>query len=446
MLSDALASLVDQGLPHDDYEIVIVDDASPTSLSDVANAYGDRLRIAYHRAEQNAGHLASFARAFELASAPLVSFLSHDDVVAPGQLGRAAAMFEQPDTVLVASLALCQRYPGAIETRLHGMFLRGAAAPRFDRPYTWDATEWLALALISTPLALTGSVFRADAFRQCREWPAFPLWHDRLMLAEMGLHGRVVSLPWIGGHYRISDGQLSGQLWQDDNTEFRGTSDVILRLAMSARRPVIEFWIDHLCKAPEAERNIYLRLLNTALAPAQFAALRRACEKRLGKRLPLTRLERLRVPRAIADAGARPGSRAGRERSLMVRATPRSLRFRLSGLLKSVVFGVYGLPFSRFGLDPGLVPFLPPGEPITLVDVGAASGDFTADGRRPLRHPARVAGRTPAGALPRPDGALRRPAIRRPASRGVGRGGRCRSRHPELRRQFLDAAADSRRR
>jgi len=56
----------------------------------------------------------------------------------------------------------------------------------------------------------------------------------------------------------------------------------------------------------------------------------------------------------------------------------RSLRFRASGLLKALVFGFYKLPFSRFGLEPGLVPFLPPQSPITMVDVGAASGEFAA--------------------------------------------------------------------
>lgn len=59
-------------------------------------------------------------------------------------------------------------------------------------------------------------------------------------------------------------------------------------------------------------------------------------------------------------------------------AIQRSLRFRASGLLKSVVYGAYRLPFSRFGLEPGLVPFLPPGVPVTLIDIGAANGEFTA--------------------------------------------------------------------
>jgi FkbM family methyltransferase len=56
----------------------------------------------------------------------------------------------------------------------------------------------------------------------------------------------------------------------------------------------------------------------------------------------------------------------------------RSLRFRASGLVRSLVSRVYGIPFSRHGLEQGLVPFFPAGRPITLVDVGASAGDFTA--------------------------------------------------------------------
>lgn len=37
----------------------------------------------------------------------------------------------------------------------------------------------------------------------------------------------------------------------------------------------------------------------------------------------------------------------------------------------------YLIPSSKFGLEPGLVRFLPEGRPITLIDVGASTGSFT---------------------------------------------------------------------
>lgn len=63
---------------------------------------------------------------------------------------------------------------------------------------------------------------------------------------------------------------------------------------------------------------------------------------------------------------------------MSARLIERSLRFRASGLLKASVFRLYGMPFSRYGLEPGLVPFLPERRPITLIDVGASGGEFTA--------------------------------------------------------------------
>jgi FkbM family methyltransferase len=56
----------------------------------------------------------------------------------------------------------------------------------------------------------------------------------------------------------------------------------------------------------------------------------------------------------------------------------RTLRFRASGYVKQQVMRFYGLPFSRFGLESALVPFLPTGRPITLIDAGAAVGHFAA--------------------------------------------------------------------
>jgi len=55
-----------------------------------------------------------------------------------------------------------------------------------------------------------------------------------------------------------------------------------------------------------------------------------------------------------------------------------SWRFRMSGLLKEKVLGHYGIAYSRSGLEPGLVAFLRPAVPITLVDIGASSGSFAA--------------------------------------------------------------------
>jgi len=300
-LRQALASLCDQGLGRHEYVVSISDDASPAPLEAVVAAFADRLQVEYHRNATNLGHLANFAQSFAMAKTPYVSFLTHDDAIAPGQLSRALAAIEGPaGAVLVSSLVLCQRYPGAPDTRLHGTFLRGSQAS-FCEPYLWDRTEWMALALATTPLSIVGSVFHADTFNRCEHWKSFPLWHDRLMLAEMGVHGGVISLPWIGGYYRVGGSQLSGRLWKTDMKEFVEVSKLILRICARANVPVIEFWIDQICRATPDERIVYLQMLDRALTHEIYSEIKRASERRLHTRLHLGgRLDRLGIPRPVA--------------------------------------------------------------------------------------------------------------------------------------------------
>lgn len=50
----------------------------------------------------------------------------------------------------------------------------------------------------------------------------------------------------------------------------------------------------------------------------------------------------------------------------------------LSHLIRERVLQHYLVPYSRFGLDAGLVPHLPRNAPVTLIDVGSNRGDFAA--------------------------------------------------------------------
>ena len=173
-LRETLASLCDQGLHRDDYVVAVSDDGSPTPLADVVSAFNDRLQVVYDRTPSNIGHLKNWERASRLTDTPYVSFLAHDDIVFPGHFGRALSLMEsRSDAVLAASLVLCQRHPGALGSYMHGLFLRGGNAS-FTEPYEWDPTEWMALALVGTPLSVIGSIFRTDTFRQCAEWRRFP--------------------------------------------------------------------------------------------------------------------------------------------------------------------------------------------------------------------------------------------------------------------------------
>jgi glycosyltransferase involved in cell wall biosynthesis len=296
-LREALDSLCDQGLDRGQFVVAISDDASPTPLEPVVEEYTSRLSIAYRRQPANRGHLANWDAAWQLVDTPFVAFLAHDDVLTPGHLGRAlAAIDADPAAVLVASLALSQPFPGALKSHAYGILPRGAQQASYSTTYRWECDEWMAMGLVTTPSSIVGSVFRRDAFAKCRAWLDFPLWHDRLMLAEVGLYGRVLTVPWIAGVYRTGDWQLSGRIWQSDMTEFRRATAAVLGWCRERGIDVLKFWVEHICAAADDERVMYLQMVGSAFDDEQFNTLRRECEARLGGPIRIGRLERLGVP------------------------------------------------------------------------------------------------------------------------------------------------------
>jgi hypothetical protein len=74
--------------------------------------------------------------------------------------------------------------------------------------------------------------------RISRRWPS-----QEGSAAEMGLHGDVLSLPWIGGYRRIGEHQtfhLSGETYGREPDS--ATRD-ILDLCEKRNLPVLEFWV-----------------------------------------------------------------------------------------------------------------------------------------------------------------------------------------------------------
>ena len=303
-MRQALDSLCDQGLKRDEYVVAISDDCSPDNPEHLIKEYEERLSIIYHRNSKNIGHLRNFAQAVGLAQTPYLSFLPDDDLVAPGHLGRSLSALEKHQSaVLVSSLVIVQEHPGALISSIHGMFLKASSNTSYSEPYLWEHAEWLALSLLNTPLSWVGSVFKLEAFNHCQLWKSYPLWHDRLMLAEMALHGDIVSLPWIGGYYRINKFQLSSQLAPNHADEFNEVTTVILNMCSAHGVPIIEFWKEEVCNAAPAMRVHYLRRIKAVLPPDVFRSFRRSCESKLNMKLSLGgRLNHWGVPESLAEA------------------------------------------------------------------------------------------------------------------------------------------------
>lgn len=99
-LPDAVGSVLDQqGV---DVEVIIVDDASTDDSAEAAETLASDPRVTLVRHETNLGHIVTYNDGLSRVTGDLVVLLSADDLLAPGSLARAAALFEaRPEVGLV---------------------------------------------------------------------------------------------------------------------------------------------------------------------------------------------------------------------------------------------------------------------------------------------------------------------------------------------------------
>jgi glycosyltransferase involved in cell wall biosynthesis len=91
------------GQSHGDLRVLIIDDCSPDNTEEVARGLvaQDR-RVAYRRHETNRGHIATYNEGLEWSDGDYVLLLSADDLLTPGALERAVAVYgSAPNATLV---------------------------------------------------------------------------------------------------------------------------------------------------------------------------------------------------------------------------------------------------------------------------------------------------------------------------------------------------------
>ena len=129
-------------------------------------------------------------------------------------------------------------------------------------------------------------------------------------LGRDGLYGEVLSLPWVGGYYRVGRHQTNALLGSDFAHEIEAVTADILKISQQYEIPVFQFWIDQIVKSTPRERAYYLDLLKKALELSRYAEIKGNIELQLGEKLEGPgRLERWGIPsqsakrlRAIRDA------------------------------------------------------------------------------------------------------------------------------------------------
>jgi len=135
-LDEAIRSALAQ--TYTNHEIVVVDDGSTDNSLQIAESFGDQIRLI---AKENGGQASAFNAGFAASLGEIICLLDADDVFFPGKLERAVEVFQQNPEIgwCFENLRLFRdsqserfsrdRYfaPGKVDAResmLHGVFPR----------------------------------------------------------------------------------------------------------------------------------------------------------------------------------------------------------------------------------------------------------------------------------------------------------------------------------
>lgn len=185
-LEEAIESLCGQTLV--DFELIISDNASTDRTPEICRAFAlSDERVRYIENEHNLGAAPNFNKVFALSSAPFFKWAAHDDLLKPQFLEVCVnALQEDPEAVLA--------YPRAIQIDADGNFIREYQAQLEGAES--DSARLRFRDLISDhhncyPIF---GVARREVLARTRLIGSF-VGSDRVLLAELALHGPFVELP-----------------------------------------------------------------------------------------------------------------------------------------------------------------------------------------------------------------------------------------------------------
>ncbi|MFN2557378.1 MAG: glycosyltransferase family 2 protein [Nitriliruptorales bacterium] len=184
-LDRAIATILAQDLS--DFELIISDNGSTDASPDIARSYArEDPRVRFLRSEQNRGASWNFNRVVELASGPYFKWVAHDDEHAPTYLSRCVAALEaQPGAVLSHTQTVTIDAAG----RSHGIIDESFAVAA-EKPHE----RWRQLLRYRGGCYHVFGVVPTDVMRQTGLLGAF-VSSDRVLLAELALHGQFVEVP-----------------------------------------------------------------------------------------------------------------------------------------------------------------------------------------------------------------------------------------------------------
>jgi glycosyltransferase involved in cell wall biosynthesis len=172
---------------YGDFELVIVDNASTDGTEEICRAYAGRdRRVRYWRNARNLGAMGNFRRAFELSRTELFKWAAHDDEHEPEFIERCVKAL---DADLGLVLAHTQTRDIDATGATLGILSLGPETNSRD-----PAERFRFLVRRDYPCVLAFGVARAAVLRRTRLLQDYADC-DRVLLAEIGLAGRIIEIP-----------------------------------------------------------------------------------------------------------------------------------------------------------------------------------------------------------------------------------------------------------
>jgi glycosyltransferase involved in cell wall biosynthesis len=184
-LARAIGSLLAQ--TYRDFELIICDNASTDATESICRAFAGRdPRIRYFRNEKNVGAMGNFRRAFDLSRGELFKWSAHDDEHEPEFVERCVAVLDADPRVVLA-------YTCSREIDETGTTLR-VRSTGVDASHDAASRRFRELVRRDYPCVAAFGVARSGVLRRTRLFQNYADC-DRVLLAEIGLQGRIVELP-----------------------------------------------------------------------------------------------------------------------------------------------------------------------------------------------------------------------------------------------------------
>jgi glycosyltransferase involved in cell wall biosynthesis len=184
-LAEAMDSLLAQTFA--DFELIVADNASTDATESICRERAGRdPRVRYLRNENNIGAMRNFNKVLELAHGEYFKWVAHDDLHEPDSLARCVEVLDaRPEVALV--------YPAArvIDETGHTMRTMRQGL-RTDEDSV--ALRFRDLIRREHSCVAIFGLMRAEVIRSTRMLADYADC-DRVLLAEIGLAGRVVELP-----------------------------------------------------------------------------------------------------------------------------------------------------------------------------------------------------------------------------------------------------------